>query len=171
MAELHVCTICNDEAVDDQKCPDCRLAFYCSLECRQADEPIHKLLCASTSKFKINEDDRVRAIMFPTDGRKPCFTWLELDLTLNLEHQTVKSLMKLLSNHPLEFPRIQFQLLQHNYMRNQDIISRQIFMIWKENDEYEAQNGAIKAVLNKCKRFDSEMLFSNSKNTWLTCMF
>lgn len=48
--ELKPCNVCKKLTI--KKCAGCKLAYYCSRECQEADWKIHKLTCKSTSKSK-----------------------------------------------------------------------------------------------------------------------
>lgn len=75
--ELHTCILC--EAPGARACARCRSCHYCSKECQLDDWPVHKLVCASFTKFDTStrpSKDHFLGIMFGQDEARPRFTWL-----------------------------------------------------------------------------------------------
>lgn len=148
------CIICSQGAEDRDTCPDCEGAHYCSLECRQTDASIHKILCASTQNFRARPaTPSIRAIFFPSIESKPRFIWIKLNPKLKPEHRPIQHLTKLLGNHPEEVPIIKIQRIDFNNMRNEDVFEDRIIMFMKEDDEGETnKNMAIETVVEECKK-------------------
>lgn len=91
------CTVCGKET--RMRCPRCKAAYYCSVECQGKDFPLHSLLCKNYQVFlqnrpEIIESDRpeegedsensrhiphkyVAASLFPKDAKYPERIWLK----------------------------------------------------------------------------------------------
>lgn len=72
------CIICEKPGALD--CGRCKSSRYCSGECQRSDWPVHKLLCASFSRFDITtrpSKTHFRGFFFPQDQTKPQVVWLD----------------------------------------------------------------------------------------------
>ncbi|CZT15852.1 uncharacterized protein RCC_01688 [Ramularia collo-cygni] len=61
-------------------CSGCRDIVYCSPACQKADWPFHKHLCKTFKDFQERPaPDMRRVVVFPEDGDRPIFKWLEVE--------------------------------------------------------------------------------------------
>ncbi|KAI1152130.1 hypothetical protein F4825DRAFT_476394 [Nemania diffusa] len=75
-----LCIICDKP--DALRCGWCKGTSYCSKICQRGDYPIHKLLCATFSRFDMTKrptKKHVRAILFPPDQKIPNLIWLDCE--------------------------------------------------------------------------------------------
>ncbi|KAK9343380.1 hypothetical protein V1522DRAFT_413292 [Lipomyces starkeyi] len=74
------CTICN--AAGAHYCARCRSTAYCTLECQQADWPLHGLICANFARVSqtVPGPNYRLAVVFPTEvNSRPRCVWLEIE--------------------------------------------------------------------------------------------
>ena len=75
----HKCLVC-PKLNNAAPCTNCECSYYCSIECKVVDLPVHRTLCKSFAQFKDRSDPAIRrAIYLPVDGPNPEFVWLEMD--------------------------------------------------------------------------------------------
>jgi hypothetical protein len=72
------CPRCTEPAT--KQCGGCKSIAYCSLECQQADWPVHKNLCKSFKDFSgpRPQPDMRRVVVFHPNEKKPRFMWASL---------------------------------------------------------------------------------------------
>lgn len=74
----HACIICQTPSACT--CARCKSSHYCSSDCQLDDWPVHKLLCASFSRFDMStrpSETHFRGIVFPQDQPKPQVAWID----------------------------------------------------------------------------------------------
>lgn len=72
-----LCTVCPQPG--HLICSGCHVMRYCSGECQREDRPTHKFFCTSFDQFtddKRPSPQHIRAILFPENKKKPCWTWV-----------------------------------------------------------------------------------------------
>ncbi|KAI0466227.1 hypothetical protein F4859DRAFT_527354 [Xylaria cf. heliscus] len=75
---LKGCTVCESEA--EMRCPGCG-TWYCGRECLKKDWYHHKILCQILKDGFHGHSapiNNVRAILFPMNGNKPTWVWINL---------------------------------------------------------------------------------------------
>jgi hypothetical protein len=66
-------------------CPICQETLYCSVECQNKDEPVHRLLCPSSKNFNTSNPPPCRdkdwsykrGILFGADADAPTWVWVK----------------------------------------------------------------------------------------------
>lgn len=105
-------------------CVKCRSVSYCSIGCKQADWPTHKLLCNSDlDSFRVRPGPMYkRAILFPVElGKIPEFIWMEVtsteesDTCDQFESPKLSGLLEA-GNRPVDR-----QYFQHNILRDRTL--------------------------------------------------
>lgn len=70
------CPRCTDKT--HKICTACKSIAYCSLECQEADWPLHKILCSKFKDFSDDQrprDDMRRVVVFHPDEDSPRLMW------------------------------------------------------------------------------------------------
>lgn len=75
------CPTCGEPGA--RQCSGCKGIRYCSIECQQADWPLHKVLCKSFKDFSIDSrpsPNMRRVVAFLPTESKPKFMWLPVKI-------------------------------------------------------------------------------------------
>ncbi|KAL2038922.1 hypothetical protein N7G274_008262 [Stereocaulon virgatum] len=138
------CAICN--APTTSPCPTCESAYYCSIECAEADRPSHVLLC-STYKIVINKPSSSfrRAILFHAEDWDPIFIWVKCSVGSGYDFKHLAEYMG--SNDHTNFVTGHINI-QRNPLRNRALCDT-IEIIYRENtsvDGLEQNQSVVRAL-------------------------
>lgn len=82
-----LCLMCGKGASRKNRCPSCKIARYCSAECRESDTQLHGRICASLRSLATEtrpSESHHHAVLFPCDSKSPEIIWLQV----HLDHET-----------------------------------------------------------------------------------
>jgi MYND finger len=111
------CTICNSP--NSRSCASCRSVAYCSLECQQADWPVHKTLCKTFKAFQSStrhSSSSKLGLLLPVDSKTPRLVWIECEQIENDEYEP-----------PSEYPHVQSLLGTDKPFPEHKPINRNVF--------------------------------------------